>query len=73
MQTMENTVSFHTQKVLGQVRQVIVGKDQTLLWALAAILSGGHILLEDIPGVGKTTMAVAFSKVLGLSYNRVHI
>ena len=71
MQTMENTVSFHAQKVLGQVRQVIVGKDQTLLWALAAILSGGHILLEDIPGVGKTTMAVAFSKVLGLSYNRV--
>ena len=71
MQTVENTVSFHAQKVLGQVRQVIVGKDQTLLWALAAILSGGHILLEDIPGVGKTTMAVAFSKVLGLSYNRV--
>jgi len=71
MQTVENTVSFQAQKVLGQVRQVIVGKDQTLLWALAAILSGGHILLEDIPGVGKTTMAVAFSKVLGLSYNRV--
>ena len=71
MQTAENTVSFHAQKVLGQVRQVIVGKDQALLWALAAILSGGHILLEDIPGVGKTTMAVAFSKVLGLSYNRV--
>lgn len=71
MQTAENTVSFHAQKVLGQVRQVIVGKDQALLWALAAILSGGHILLEDIPGVGKTTMTVAFSKVLGLSYNRV--
>jgi MoxR-like ATPase len=35
------------------------------------MLSGGHILLEDIPGVGKTTLAVAFSKVLGLSYNRV--
>ncbi len=71
MQTAENTVSLHAQKVLEQMRTVIVGKDQTLLWALAALLSGGHILLEDIPGVGKTTMAVAFSKVLGLSYNRV--
>ena len=60
-----------TQKVLQQVRQAIVGKDQTLVWVMAAILSGGHILLEDIPGVGKTTMAVAFSKVLGLGYNRV--
>jgi len=42
-----------------------------LLWVLAAILAKGHILLEDIPGVGKTTMALAFSKTLGLSYNRV--
>jgi MoxR-like ATPase len=48
-----------------------VGKDRTLLWVLAAILAKGHILLEDIPGVGKTTMALAFSKTLGLSYNRV--
>ena len=38
---------------------------------LLAILAGGHILLEDIPGVGKTTMALAFSKALGLDYNRV--
>jgi MoxR-like ATPase len=59
------------QKIIGQVRRVVVGKDQALLWVLATILAKGHILLEDIPGVGKTTMAVAFSKVLGLSYNRV--
>ena len=71
MQAKENMVTGYAQKVLAQVRRVVVGKDQVLLWALAAILSGGHILLEDIPGVGKTTMAVAFSKVLGLSYNRV--
>ena len=58
-------------KILSQVRTVVVGKDQTLLWVLATILAGGHILLEDIPGVGKTTMAVAFSRALGLSYNRV--
>ena len=71
MQTQEIRVTDHAQKIIEQVRRVIVGKDQTLLWVLATILAGGHILLEDIPGVGKTTMAVAFSKVLGLSYNRV--
>ena len=71
MRTAENTVTDHAQKVISQVRRVIVGKDQELLWVLATVLAGGHILLEDIPGVGKTTMAVAFSKVLGLRYNRV--
>ena len=59
------------QKVLSQVRTVVVGKDQTLLWVLATILAGGHILLEDIPGVGKTTMALAFSRVLSMDYSRV--
>ena len=64
-------VLTHAQKLIGQVRRVVVGKDPVLLWVLAAILAKGHILLEDIPGVGKTTMALAFSKTLGLSYNRV--
>ena len=59
------------QNIITQVRKVVVGKDKVLLWTLSTILAGGHILLEDIPGVGKTTMAVAFSKVLGLGYNRV--
>ena len=71
MQTQDIRVTNQAQKIIEQVRQVVVGKDQSLLWVLATILAGGHILLEDIPGVGKTTMAVAFSKVLGLSYNRV--
>lgn len=59
------------QKVMMQVRKAIVGKDDVLLWTVATILAGGHILLEDIPGVGKTTMALAFSRALGLSHNRV--
>ena len=57
--------------ILEEIRKAVVGKDTVLTWALSAILAGGHILLEDVPGVGKTTMAVAFSKALGLSYNRV--
>ena len=71
---MENThtaVSAGAQQVLMQVRKAVVGKDEVLLWTMAAILAGGHILLEDIPGVGKTTMALAFSRALGLSHNRV--
>ena len=61
----------NAQAILTQVRKAVVGKDRELLWVLAAILAGGHILVEDIPGVGKTTMALAFSKALGLSNNRV--
>ena len=67
----ENEVTVYVQQVLGQVRRAVVGKDAVLLWVLAAILARGHILLEDIPGVGKTTMALAFSRVLDLQYSRV--
>ena len=58
-------------KVMDEVKKAVVGKDAVLLRAVLAILAGGHILLEDVPGVGKTTMALAFSKALNLSYNRV--
>ena len=71
MQSKDSQVVTQAQKVISQVRRVVVGKDKTLLWVLAAIMAKGHILLEDIPGVGKTTMALAFSRTLGLSYNRV--
>ena len=71
MATNETQVTQRAQRIISQVRHVVVGKDQQLLWVLAAMLAGGHILLEDIPGVGKTTMALAFSKSLGLSYSRV--
>ena len=71
MHTKENPVTEYAQQILNQVRTVVVGKDPVLLWVLAAILAKGHILLEDIPGVGKTTMALAFSKVLDLQYSRV--
>ncbi len=57
--------------ILTEVKKAVVGKDPVLLRALMAILAGGHILLEDIPGVGKTTMALAFSKALSLEYHRV--
>ena len=71
MEYTQSAVAAAAQKILTQVRKAVVGKDSVLLWVLAAILAKGHILLEDIPGVGKTTMALAFSRALGLSHNRV--
>ena len=50
--------------VVAEVKKAIVGKDDVLVKVLVAILARGHILLEDIPGVGKTTMALAFAKAL---------
>ena len=58
-------------QVVEEVKKAVVGKDEVVVKTLAAILSRGHVLLEDIPGVGKTTMAIAFSKALGLTYHRV--
>ena len=71
MPSKDNSVASCAQQILTQVKTVVVGKDPVLLWVLAAILARGHILLEDIPGVGKTTMALAFSRVLSLSCSRV--
>ena len=71
MQETANNVANYTQQILKQVRKVVVGKDDVLQWVLAAVLAKGHILLEDVPGVGKTTMALSYSKVLSLDYNRV--
>ncbi len=60
-----------TENIVREVKKVICGKDYIIAQALTAILAGGHILMEDVPGVGKTTMAVAFSKTMGLNYGRV--
>lgn len=60
-----------SKQIIAEVKKAVVGKDRVLIWVMTVILARGHILLEDIPGVGKTTMALAFSRALGLSYGRV--
>ena len=60
-----------TESILTEVKKAIVGKDNVLARALMVILSRGHILLEDVPGVGKTTLALAFSRAMGIEYRRV--
>lgn len=57
--------------ILSETGKAVLGKDEVLRRILTAILAGGHILIDDIPGVGKTTIAVAFTHVLGLDYKRM--
>lgn len=58
-------------QIVNEVRKAIVGKDTVICKTLMAILAQGHILLEDNPGVGKTTLALAFSRAMSLKYNRI--
>lgn len=57
--------------IVTEVKKAVIGKDAIIIKTLLAILCKGHILIEDIPGVGKTTMALAFSKALSLEHNRM--
>ena len=54
-----------------QIKTVIKGKDEVIKKVFAAILAGGHVLLEDVPGVGKTTLAISFAATLGIDIKRV--
>ena len=63
--------NVNVDKVLSEVRKAITGKDDCISKVFAAILAGGHILIEDVPGVGKTTLAIAFSKALSLMDKRM--
>lgn len=57
--------------ILEQMQRVIIGKRAVVEKVLMAVLADGHILLDDVPGVGKTTLAVALGRVLGMQYHRI--
>ncbi len=59
------------ERIQEAVRQVLMGKEEVVADVMTAILAGGHILLEDVPGVGKTTLGQAFARVLGCSFRRI--
>ncbi|MEE5992290.1 MAG: MoxR family ATPase [Oscillospiraceae bacterium] len=61
------------QKILQSTSKVIVGKDETILQTIIAMLCGGHVLLEDVPGVGKTQLAAALSKSVGGVFHRIQL
>lgn len=58
-------------EVLEHVKQVIIGKDDVIVKCLVAIVAGGHLLLEDVPGVGKTMLVRALARTLGLRFQRI--
>ena len=60
-----------SEEIIAEVKKVIIGKDNVIEKTLMAILAGGHVLLEDVPGVGKTTLALSFARTLGLDYQRI--
>lgn len=59
------------EKIKENINQVLVGKEQVVEEVLVCLLAGGHILLEDVPGVGKTTMALALAKSISCSFGRI--
>ena len=69
----ENRMQYqgYTEQILERLNQVILGKERQIRLLFSALLSGGHVLLEDVPGVGKTTLAKAFAGVLDLSFGRI--
>jgi MoxR-like ATPase len=58
-------------RILGETRKAVIGKDETAELLLAAMLAGGHVLIEDVPGVGKTTLARAMAQAFGGSTRRI--
>lgn len=64
-------MNAETEQIVKEISKVVKGKDRIIRKVVAAILAQGHILLEDIPGVGKTTMAMALGRTLGMQYRRM--
>ena len=60
-----------SKQIISEINHAFIGKNEVIEKVLMTIYAGGHVLLEDCPGVGKTTLAVAFSRVLGLSTRRI--
>ncbi|WP_157469931.1 AAA family ATPase [Desulfobulbus elongatus] len=67
----EKTTGAVLAPVLAQLNRIILGKEEQIEMALTCLLARGHLLIEDVPGLGKTVLAHALGKVLGLSYQRV--
>lgn len=68
---MDNNGRYVIEKILNEVKKAVWGKDESIELIMNTIIAGGHVLIEDIPGVGKTTLATAFSKAMKLEHKRV--
>lgn len=67
----ETEVEKAVQRAVGEIRKALLGKDHQIRLALCCLFAGGHLLIEDLPGMGKTTLAHALARAFGLQYNRI--
>ncbi len=67
----ENKFSQQVQVTVKEVSKALLGKDHQIRLALCCLFPGGHLLIEDLPGMGKTTLSYALAKALHLKYNRI--
>src|SRR5437764_10646773 len=70
MQSIQD-LSSAVQRVIGNVEKVIVGKAQAVAFSLIAVICHGHVLIEDVPGVGKTVLTKAIARSIGCSFKRI--
>lgn len=70
-QIIDNAVSQRVEATVAEVSKALLGKDHQIKLALCCLLSGGHLLIEDLPGMGKTTLSYALAQALGLQYTRI--
>lgn len=70
-QLIDNPFSSQVQRTVEEVSKALLGKDHQIRLALCCLFSGGHLLLEDLPGMGKTTLSYALARALGLDFNRI--
>ena len=71
VELVDTKLSQQVQTTVAEVGKALLGKDHQIRLALCCLFSGGHLLIEDLPGMGKTTLSYALAKVLGLSYKRI--
>ncbi|NOY62464.1 MAG: MoxR family ATPase [Gammaproteobacteria bacterium] len=71
MSDSSQAVKLTLDKIINRASRIILGKEQTLRLALTCILARGHLLIEDLPGVGKTTLAHVLARTLGLDFQRI--
>ena len=64
-------IAEQSKQIIAEIEKAFIGKREIVEKVLMTIYAGGHVLLEDCPGVGKTTLALAFSRVLGLGHKRI--
>lgn len=64
-------MAINPKKVEFEISRIIKGKESVIRYILAAFFAGGHILIEDVPGVGKTTLAISMAKAMSLAFNRI--